>query len=158
MQLYINNESVVIQKENIMELIFSPFVKSSTQTTDSLFFFFLNDPAPTEIYPLPLHAALPICLPARPRRTGRDRLRGAGSARRHQLPRPLLAPGAGLSGRRGGHARRRGRPDPAPQPAPGGVAAVRAARDRAGPRGGGGGRPRARDQLRPALAAARRPA
>src|SRR2546430_17104014 len=24
-------------------------------------FFFLNDPAPTEIYPLPLHAALPIC-------------------------------------------------------------------------------------------------
>src|SRR2546421_258595 len=24
------------------------------------FFFFLNDPAPTEIYPLPLHAALPI--------------------------------------------------------------------------------------------------
>src|SRR3989442_7338685 len=28
------------------------------------FFFFFNDPAPTEIYPLPLHAALPIyCLP-----------------------------------------------------------------------------------------------
>src|SRR2546421_11416785 len=25
-----------------------------------LFFFFLNDPAPPEIYPLPLHAALPI--------------------------------------------------------------------------------------------------
>src|SRR5256885_16261559 len=24
------------------------------------FFFFLNDPAPPEIYPLPLHAALPI--------------------------------------------------------------------------------------------------
>src|SRR2546421_9734968 len=24
------------------------------------FFFFFNDPAPTEIYPLPLHAALPI--------------------------------------------------------------------------------------------------
>src|SRR2546430_7115553 len=26
-----------------------------------LFFFFFNDPAPTEIYPLPLPAALPIC-------------------------------------------------------------------------------------------------
>src|SRR5256886_11592252 len=25
-----------------------------------IFFFFFNDPAPTEIYPLPLHAALPI--------------------------------------------------------------------------------------------------
>src|SRR5256885_13374693 len=25
------------------------------------FFFFLNDPAPPEIYPLPLHDALPIC-------------------------------------------------------------------------------------------------
>src|SRR5256886_14476728 len=25
------------------------------------FFFFLNDPAPTEFYPLPLHDALPIC-------------------------------------------------------------------------------------------------
>src|SRR5260370_32445203 len=32
-------------------------------TSDSLFslFFFLNDPAPPEISPLPLHAALPIC-------------------------------------------------------------------------------------------------
>src|SRR2546430_5131253 len=26
-------------------------------------FFFFNDPAPPEIYPLPLHAALPISLP-----------------------------------------------------------------------------------------------
>src|SRR5256886_4142150 len=25
-----------------------------------IYFFFLNDPAPTEIYPLPLHAPLPI--------------------------------------------------------------------------------------------------
>src|SRR2546430_4312450 len=25
------------------------------------YFFFLNDPAPTKIYPLPLHDALPIC-------------------------------------------------------------------------------------------------
>src|SRR5256886_1260591 len=28
-------------------------------------FFFFNDPAPPEIYPLPLHDALPICRPAR---------------------------------------------------------------------------------------------
>src|SRR5256885_13061421 len=27
----------------------------------TFFFFFLNDPAPPEIYPLPLHDALPIC-------------------------------------------------------------------------------------------------
>src|ERR1041384_2306110 len=30
-----------------------------------LFFFFLNDTATTEIYPLPLHDALPICTLAR---------------------------------------------------------------------------------------------
>src|SRR2546425_4784909 len=29
-----------------------------------LFFFFFNDTAPTEIYPLPLHDALPISRPA----------------------------------------------------------------------------------------------
>src|SRR2546430_13412427 len=28
-----------------------------------VFFFFFNDPAPPEIYPLPLHDALPISLP-----------------------------------------------------------------------------------------------
>src|SRR2546430_14277288 len=27
------------------------------------FFFFFNDPPPPEIYPLPLHDALPICVP-----------------------------------------------------------------------------------------------
>src|SRR5256885_15868146 len=31
------------------------------------FFFFFNDPAPTEIYTLPLHDALPICRPSPPR-------------------------------------------------------------------------------------------
>src|SRR2546430_14784320 len=31
-----------------------------------LFFFFLNDPPPPELYPLPLHDALPIS-PTRPR-------------------------------------------------------------------------------------------
>src|SRR5256885_4073205 len=30
------------------------------------FFFFLNDPAPTEIYPLSLHDALPISIPDTP--------------------------------------------------------------------------------------------
>src|SRR2546430_6314552 len=33
-----------------------------------LFFFFFNDPAPPEIYPLSLPAALPICLSPPPRR------------------------------------------------------------------------------------------
>src|SRR5256885_14572377 len=32
----------------------------TTAIPTSHFFFFLNDPAPPEIYPLPLHAALPI--------------------------------------------------------------------------------------------------
>src|SRR2546430_5115213 len=32
-----------------------------TQCPTLFFFFFFNEPAPTEIYPLPLHAALPIC-------------------------------------------------------------------------------------------------
>src|SRR3982751_3080063 len=31
---------------------------------DFFFFFFLKDPAPTEIYPLPLHAAFPISPPS----------------------------------------------------------------------------------------------
>src|SRR2546430_10247329 len=31
-----------------------------TSAAPSRFFFFLNDPAPTDIYPLPLHAPLPI--------------------------------------------------------------------------------------------------
>src|SRR5260370_41537844 len=30
-------------------------------STPFFFFFFFNDTAPTEIYPLPLHDALPIC-------------------------------------------------------------------------------------------------
>src|SRR5258708_31706249 len=30
-------------------------------------FFFFNDPAPTETYPLPPHAALPICAPRPPK-------------------------------------------------------------------------------------------
>src|SRR2546429_2637321 len=33
----------------------------SRRPTIFSFFFFLNDPAPTEISPLPLHAPLPIC-------------------------------------------------------------------------------------------------
>src|SRR3989304_9960647 len=46
------------------------------------FFFFLNDPAPPEISPLSLHAALPISRPGR--RSGRP---SAGPAdRRHSGP------------------------------------------------------------------------
>src|SRR2546423_12025356 len=61
-----------------------------------IFFFFFNDTAPTEIYPLSLHDALPICLqrlgpapvapgpPGRAPRTGRGEPRPArgGDARR----------------------------------------------------------------------------
>src|SRR5256885_9404209 len=37
----------------LLSIIFSPLA--------NFFFFFFNDTAPTEIYPLPLHDALPIC-------------------------------------------------------------------------------------------------
>src|SRR2546425_9629943 len=36
------------------------FVVLALSPLSSFFFFFFNDPATTEIYPLPLHAALPI--------------------------------------------------------------------------------------------------
>src|SRR3954462_853730 len=45
-------------------------------------FFFFNDPAPPEIYPLSLHDALPICAPPRGRRGG---LRGADDSARGRL-------------------------------------------------------------------------
>src|SRR5256885_3988398 len=66
------------------------------------FFFFFNDPAPTEIYTLSLHAALPICdalVDGQGREPRRD-ARGAGPAIRqdraggggeHGARRPLRA-------------------------------------------------------------------
>src|SRR3712207_7735348 len=50
------------------------------------FFFFLNDPAPTEIYTLPLHAALPIWIRRQPGRLSRTA--GSSSAARHRSRRP----------------------------------------------------------------------
>src|SRR2546425_2503616 len=71
-----------------------------------MFFFFFNDPAPPEIYPLSLHDALPISRSPRTPRTGRDRSRSA--------VRPRLAHRAGshalepqLGARRVHHRRRR---------------------------------------------------
>src|SRR2546430_7716739 len=46
-----------------------------------IFFFFLNDPAPPEIYPLPLHAALPI-----PAQRGRDDEPVSAVVPRHHRP------------------------------------------------------------------------
>src|SRR5258708_35211762 len=37
------------------------FLSLITRSRPFFFFFFLKDPAPTEIYPLSLHDALPIC-------------------------------------------------------------------------------------------------
>src|SRR2546430_17543916 len=54
------------------------------------FFFFFNDPAPPEIYPLPLHDALPIWAPG-VRERGPRRRRGPArdrSARRRRRDRP----------------------------------------------------------------------
>src|SRR2546430_7893823 len=51
-----------------------------------LFFFFFNDTAPTEIYTLPLHDALPICERTFARRPH------PRAAQRGQLPAPPLGP------------------------------------------------------------------
>src|SRR2546430_17048160 len=60
-------------------------------------FFFFNDPAPTEIYPLSLHDALPILgcapLPARPRRG--LRLPSLGRTTRPADPRGVVLEGGG---------------------------------------------------------------
>src|SRR2546422_11732324 len=44
-----------------MANIRKPITLSKLRPASPFFFFFLNDPAPTEITPLSLHAALPIC-------------------------------------------------------------------------------------------------
>src|SRR2546427_9972818 len=54
------------------------------------FFFFLNDPAPTEFSPLPLHDALPIKFPRPARLQG---IRGASRAPRSELMRARGAAG-----------------------------------------------------------------
>src|SRR3712207_6989025 len=59
-------------------------------------FFFLNDTATTETYTLPLHDALPICLPPHPARAAAVR-----------APRRRRGSGGGLRRRRRGLARRR---------------------------------------------------
>src|SRR2546421_12560862 len=46
------------------------------------FFFFLNDTAPTEIYTLPLHDALPICPRSATHRAHSQGLGGGGRAAR----------------------------------------------------------------------------
>src|SRR5256885_5945786 len=53
-----------------------------------LFFFFFNDTAPTEIYTLPLHDALPIC-GQRGRRTAGARCRQPQHRLRHAVLRAL---------------------------------------------------------------------
>src|SRR5256885_1604189 len=75
-------------------------------------FFFLNDPAPPEFSPLPLHAALPFCSGA-PRRRGPERW-GDRPARRahqgaHRQPERCRARGAGAAGSARGRRWRRSR-------------------------------------------------
>src|SRR5260370_33989662 len=66
-------------------IIQTPFMILTAITHNPMlfFFFFLKDPAPTEFSPLPLHAALPICV---------ERFYGPGRSvfvvERHQLHRP----------------------------------------------------------------------
>src|SRR2546430_17095387 len=58
------------------------------------FFFFFNDPATTEFYPLPLHAALPISRAPRQSEAPRPEVRRAG--------RPLVRVQGGAAEPRGG--------------------------------------------------------
>src|SRR2546421_3078097 len=76
-----------------------------------MFFFFFNDPATTEIYPLPLHDALPISrvgfdrrdpLPRGAAASGRHRGLERGKTRhtgytRHRRPRACAAPASARS-------------------------------------------------------------
>src|SRR2546429_6321546 len=55
----------------------------------SLYFFFFNDPAPTEIYPLPLHDALPI-FPLRVDRSTEVRAMTDIGCRRRVFPRHAI--------------------------------------------------------------------
>src|SRR5258708_21770281 len=56
------------------------------------FFFFLNDPAPTEIYPLPLHAALPIGRSPATTRRSVDLPQPDGPTSASSSPRPTPKP------------------------------------------------------------------
>src|SRR3989449_4055054 len=62
-----------------------------------IFFFFLNDPAPPEISPLPLHAALPISTARRPRAARTPAARWPRAPRTHRIP-PARRPTRGLRG------------------------------------------------------------
>src|SRR5256886_3896056 len=78
----------------------SRLVKEDGRPLKSSFFFF-NDPATTEISPLPLHDALPIFLRLRRHRLGRGRVGGKD----HRCRRCRLRAGR-RSARRGRHLRR----------------------------------------------------
>src|SRR2546421_75155 len=88
---------LLLEKKKKIRCRWSAQSPTPAATSYTLHFFFLNDTAPTEIYPLPLHDALPISPPARERCPGSRR---AGPAR---PGRP--APGS-----------RRGRPPPRRRP------------------------------------------
>src|SRR2546422_9160151 len=86
-----------------------PLLRSGfTLHTDLLFlFFFFNDTAPTEIYPLSLHDALPIWHPLRPAVPAADRLRSRRGRGRAARGEPL---GARLRDPRARHAALSGKP------------------------------------------------
>src|SRR5262249_61952534 len=70
----------------------SSFSRAAPSLTGSAahfsFFFFFNDPAPTEIYTLSLHDALPICRRERRQRAGAGAgLRGDAARRRPRAAR-----------------------------------------------------------------------
>src|SRR5256885_2559038 len=82
-----------------------------------LFFFFFNDPAPTEFYPLPLHAPLPI--PLAPALGGSERRADRG--RRGQRQQRVALVQLAQQQRHEQRAPRRRGPDAALAAAPGGL-------------------------------------
>src|SRR3989338_8110819 len=79
-----------VAKRRRMRILFSPADRKSTRLNSShssisYSFFFFNDPAPTEIYTLSLHDALPICI-----QCGSERVRKHLSGRKTQTDENII--------------------------------------------------------------------
>src|SRR5256886_6247444 len=103
-----------IKLRSNMELQIRDMIVDMFANLQSLyFFFFFNDPAPPEIYPLPLPVALPISGRGRPARPAPRAGRSPAATPPVPLRRPPAPPGGPAQWRRSGRPPRR---PPAPPP------------------------------------------
>src|SRR2546430_17542930 len=109
--------------DHLLEILslqyFCEILAGRNEVANVSFFFFLNAPAPTEIYTLPLHDALPILQRSRALRPSRAR-RGRDLARRGPLRPRRPRPGREVRPARGRQRLlpQRQRAPPRPQPHP----------------------------------------